>query len=451
MNKRIAWPFLILVLLFQHNAYTTNPSNESGISLSQLFIAGLCMGGAYAIYKFYTRASSSKQFVEKQKENYFKFLRRNPLFSKVLDRSNRQQPMPMNNGVHKPIAFPSHGISIKSKNVQHQREDRKDMPEFAHSGVSPFMTQIDRVCKLCREIDAHADPFELELVRRQLKELKNRKKINLNDIDQFGWAPIHYAAFSGNVGLVSILLDTFKCKYDEKVNNCAAMSGNPGAIEFLRNFCGKDFNAGELYGMLRAAAKGGKSSIIDFLVDSYPETPLYDAEKVILQDAVCAGECALIDHLVEKYRFKVHEKNADGMTYWHVAVHKKLPHVIDHLVEKYNVDLNARDKNGDGVLLAAIRWKQFEIVQHLIALFKQQRNREEWDCPICLDDHQDSDIQILVGCCCGLIGRTCLLRTLQATGKCALCNTRAADFKIPYAQVPDKNYGSFNVNARMIC
>ncbi|XP_068082539.1 ankyrin repeat and death domain-containing protein 1A-like [Anabrus simplex] len=209
---------------------------------------------------------------------------------------------------------------------------------------------------------------DAEAVRRALKD-----PLNIDSRNNYGRAPIHWAASRGNIEIMEMLIAA-KCdieakdKYGMRPIMMAAWHGRKGAVEMLIN-CGASVVAvnRKQYTLLMCAARNNQLEVLNFLLDTLEDINLdaTDADhQTALFHAAHAGHTDVVKRLIQA-RAKIDVRNKQGWTPLHAAAEKGHVDMLDLLL-RHNVDMSARDEDGNSALHTATENQQTTIVQLLL-------------------------------------------------------------------------------------
>ncbi|KAI3439725.1 ANK_REP_REGION domain-containing protein [Psidium guajava] len=141
--------------------------------------------------------------------------------------------------------------------------------------------------------------------------------------DDLGWTPLHYAACSGKVEEVQLLL-----QHDTNVAYDLDIKGQSA---------------------LHVAAKEGHVSVVNELLRSCPDACdiLSTKEQTALHAAVVGGQVNVVMHILRmpNLEYLINEQDIDGNTALHLAAHHKEYNIIYKLARDKRVDRQATNKD----------------------------------------------------------------------------------------------------------
>ncbi|XP_044262237.1 ankyrin repeat and death domain-containing protein 1A-like isoform X2 [Tribolium madens] len=176
---------------------------------------------------------------------------------------------------------------------------------------------------------------DTESVRRILKE-----PVDINSRNNYGRAPIHWAASRGNIDIMEMLIAA----------NC-------------------DIEARDKkhYTLLMCAARNNRITIVDFLIDTLEDTRVDAVDidgQTALFHAAMGGHIEIIKRLID-LGANLNKKNKENKTALHVACERGHCDVADLLLT-HEADMEAKDTNGNTPLHVASQNQQTETVHILL-------------------------------------------------------------------------------------
>ncbi|WCJ32761.1 ankyrin repeat family protein [Euphorbia peplus] len=159
-----------------------------------------------------------------------------------------------------------------------------------------------------------------------IRAVHKRSSSSISQADQFGWIPLHYAAYAGNIQVVELLLKI------DKSETLLRMKDNEGMSA------------------LHIAAKGNQTYLIKKLTEKYPYTKEYVDNKGRTAFHVAAedGKVNVVTYFKRHSVFNdiINEGDINGNTPLHLAaLHKKIA-VCNLLISHSRVDLKATNNVG---------------------------------------------------------------------------------------------------------
>ncbi|XP_019857664.1 PREDICTED: uncharacterized protein LOC109585958 [Amphimedon queenslandica] len=235
----------------------------------------------------------------------------------------------------------------------------------------------------------------------------------LHSTDNEGRIPLHYACYSGNIQLVTFLINDIKCDVNAKNtrdSTCvtfACISGNLDLVQFLIQQYKLEPLATDKHGRtaLHTAVGSGHTHILEWYSQEYSVdiTNHTDNNKYTLaHEAAYNGKLHCLQELINKYECDVNATTTDtGSTVLHFACLKghvpvvlyltSLPQcniaaktsiglialhftclysdsvpILKHLVENHHLDLYAMDDNGIAPIHYACMQGGLNLVQYII-------------------------------------------------------------------------------------
>ncbi len=178
----------------------------------------------------------------------------------------------------------------------------------------------------------------------------SEKKADLNATDCMGWTALHYAAKSGSLECVKLLIKNGakidQANVDDQTPlRFAAQSGHFDCMKYLLDN-GAELNKKNQYGstVLHFAVMGGNSECINYLIDNGLDL---NKENMLgispLQGTVVMGRLETLKCLIAK-KADCNEKHCNsGESLLHFAARGANLQCLQHLIE-LGADVNARDK-----------------------------------------------------------------------------------------------------------
>ena len=215
-----------------------------------------------------------------------------------------------------------------------------------------------------------------------IKHIVNKYPTYINQLihstDNDGQIPLHYACQSGNIQLVTFLIDT-KCDVTAK-NTCgstcvmfASLSGNLDLVQLLIQQYKLEPLDGDQYGFtaLHAAAENGHICILEWYSQEYSVdiTSHCDNNKYTLAHlAAYNGKLHCLQHLINKYQCDVNATTTDtGSTVLHKACEGGHVPVVLYLTSLPQCKVAAKTSNGSTVLHITCQYSgSLPILKYLI-------------------------------------------------------------------------------------
>ena len=147
------------------------------------------------------------------------------------------------------------------------------------------------------------------------------------DKNKRGLTALHYAALSGQTGVVRLLVKKYKCPVECRDNDKntplhkAAAGGHTHVVEVLLSELGADVEAcnKENDTALHLAALNGHSNVVTLLVDQFGCDPLTKdyINRTILHQVCLGGHSELVEKLINDYHCDPMTRDDDGFTPLH--------------------------------------------------------------------------------------------------------------------------------------
>ncbi|GAY42375.1 hypothetical protein CUMW_066370 [Citrus unshiu] len=218
----------------------------------------------------------------------------------------------------------------------------------------------------------HAAAMEFFLVDAALSKLLEIKKNLIKETDQYGWTPIHYAAYYGNYGTVNLLLET-----DQSASNIADKDRKMTALHL--------------------AAGKGDARIVEAIISKNPECyELVDNRGWnFLHYAVVSFRVEKLTNLLENNplaRSLINEGDAKGNTPLHVLAAIR-PNEFDvDLVRKTQANYDAVNKQIVSVS-HIFNYGYPELKEEIQKLSKDVGRGQYSDGVICIRESEDRAVQ----------------------------------------------------------
>ncbi|CAL8150515.1 unnamed protein product [Prunus armeniaca] len=202
---------------------------------------------------------------------------------------------------------------------------RKGTPSIVHcilkayeSGVSPSFQGTNGLTAL------HAAVTQKQLKDKGFVEILVSKNSDLiKEVDDIGWTPLHYAAFTGNVEATQLLM-----KSDSSASYILDLS---------------EMSA------LHVAAYAGHTKVMEELIRYQPDTCdlLNSKGQTVLHSAILGGQKGVVKYILRTPKLftgLINEADEDGNTPLHIAVIYKKVEIIFILTADHRVDKAAVNK-----------------------------------------------------------------------------------------------------------
>ncbi|EEZ97168.2 Tankyrase-like Protein [Tribolium castaneum] len=209
---------------------------------------------------------------------------------------------------------------------------------------------------------------DTECVRRILKE-----PVDINSRNNYGRAPIHWAASRGNIDIMEMLIAAncdieARDKYGMRPLLMACWHGHRDAVQLLINTgaCSNATNK-KHYTLLMCAARNNRISVVDFLIDTLEDTRV-DAVDIDSQTALfhaaMGGHIEIVKRLID-LGANLNKRSKESRTALHVACERGHCDVAELLLN-HEADMEAKDTNGNTPLHVASQNQQTELVHVLL-------------------------------------------------------------------------------------
>ncbi|KAG7206695.1 hypothetical protein KM043_000370 [Ampulex compressa] len=221
---------------------------------------------------------------------------------------------------------------------------------------------------------------EADTVRKVLKET-----VDVNSRNNYGRAPIHWAASRGNTEIIEMLIQAksdieARDKFGMRPLHMAAWHGHRDAVKMLIN-AGANVSAvnKKQCTLLMCGARGGNVGVVEYLAEAV-ESLCGDATDctgaTALHHAAIAGHPTVITALAGIPRVELDATDKKGQTAMHCACEEGHLEAVEVLIG-LSVNVDAQDNEGNTPLHVATRTRHTGIAQLLL---KAGANTE-------LDDH----------------------------------------------------------------
>ncbi|XP_012228811.1 ankyrin repeat and death domain-containing protein 1A-like isoform X4 [Linepithema humile] len=210
---------------------------------------------------------------------------------------------------------------------------------------------------------------EADTVRKVLKET-----VDVDSRNNYGRAPIHWAASRGNTEIIEILIQA-KCdieardKYGMRPLHMAARHGHRDAVKMLIN-AGANVSAvnKKQYTLLMCGARGTNVGVVEYLaeaVESLNGEATDCTGATALHHAAIAGHPAVITALANIPRIILDATDKKGQTPMHCACTEEHLEAVEVLIG-LGVNVDAQDNDGNTPLHVATRTRHTGIAQLLL-------------------------------------------------------------------------------------
>ncbi|CAD1477800.1 unnamed protein product, partial [Heterotrigona itama] len=210
---------------------------------------------------------------------------------------------------------------------------------------------------------------EADTVRKVLKET-----VDVNSRNNYGRAPIHWAASRGNTEIIEMLIQA-KCdieardKFGMRPLHMAARYGHRDAVKMLIN-AGASVSAvnKKQHTLLMCAAQGNNVHVIEYLAEAV-ESLNGDATDctgaTALHHAASAGHPTMITALANVPRIELNATDKKGQTPVHYACTQEHLEAVEVLIG-LGANVDAQDSEGNTSLHVATRTRHTAIAQLLL-------------------------------------------------------------------------------------
>ncbi|XP_076388741.1 uncharacterized protein LOC100882118 isoform X2 [Megachile rotundata] len=210
---------------------------------------------------------------------------------------------------------------------------------------------------------------EADTVRKVLKET-----VDVNSRNNYGRAPIHWAASRGNTEIIEMLIQA-KCdieakdKFGMRPLHMAARYGHRDAVKMLIN-AGASVSAmnKKQHTLLMCAARGNNIRVVEYLAEAV-ESLNGDATDctgaTALHHAASAGHPAMITALSNISRIELNATDKKGQTPIHCACAEEHLEAVEVLIG-LGANVDAQDSEGNTPLHVATRTRHTAIAQLLL-------------------------------------------------------------------------------------
>ncbi|KAL1490906.1 hypothetical protein ABEB36_011581 [Hypothenemus hampei] len=210
---------------------------------------------------------------------------------------------------------------------------------------------------------------DTEGVRKWLRE-----PVEVNSRNNYGRAPIHWAAARGNLEIMNILIKAqcdlqAKDKYGMQPLHMAAWHGHSEAVRVLINL-GVSTHAvtKSQYTLLICAARNNHEDVIDYLLDTLEDVQIDAADEdgqTAVFHAASNGHVAIVRRLVEAGA-SLEKPNKENRTALHEAARNGHVEVAELLLMAKEIDIEAADSLGCTPLHLAAQYQQDRMVDILL-------------------------------------------------------------------------------------
>ncbi|KGO63933.1 Mg2+ transporter protein, CorA-like/Zinc transport protein ZntB [Penicillium italicum] len=264
-------------------------------------------------------------------------------------------------------------------------------------------------CGDCGETVLHfaARSGNCELIKMILKQ----KETLLDKVDHFKKTPLLFAAEKGQHDALDLLLKrgaNSKTEDDDKwtVFHYAAKSGDLGVVQEFYKQDASFFNKRNIMGQIAlvVAANEGQSNVVDFLVEvaaraSHRESYGEDEKFAVLTYAVSKGRLKHIEGILSQSRELVKRRDESGDVPLFIAIKNIQQDVVSHLLT-VNDDFSIKDGQGSTLLHCATKSGLQEIMKRLLErnsdLIDEKDTNGETALVIAIRNNDDNLISLLL-------------------------------------------------------
>ena len=209
--------------------------------------------------------------------------------------------------------------------------------------------------------------------------LINDMKCDVNAKDTRDSTCVTFACFSGNLDLVQLLIQQYKLeplaidKYGFSVLHAAAQTGHTHILEWYSQEYSVDItnhsNKPNKYTLAHLAAYKGKLDCLQELINKYQcdVNAITDTSSTVLHVACEGGHVPVVLYLTSLPQCNVAAKTSNGSTVLHITCEysDSLP-ILKHLVENHQLDLCAVNDEGMAPIHLACSKGRLNLIQYII-------------------------------------------------------------------------------------
>uniref|UniRef100_A0A1X7TR60 Uncharacterized protein n=1 Tax=Amphimedon queenslandica TaxID=400682 RepID=A0A1X7TR60_AMPQE len=200
----------------------------------------------------------------------------------------------------------------------------------------------------------------------------------LHSTDNEGWVPLHLACESGNIQLVTFLINDMKCDVNAKDTHnqtCvtfACFSGNLDVVQLLTQQCKLEPINIDKYSTtaLHAAAETGHTHILEWYSQEYSvdiTNHTSNNKYTLAHSAAYNGNLHCLQELINKYQCDVNATTTTGSTVLHKACEGGHVPVVLYLTSLHQCNVAAKTSNGSTVLHITCQYSgSLPILKHLV-------------------------------------------------------------------------------------
>lgn len=272
-------------------------------------------------------------------------------------------------------------------------------------------------------------------------------QIDIDEVNDDNWAPLHFAIRGGNVDLIRYLIDERGADLDtvcaseegQEVLHFTITDGNLGMVKYIAENGGETMMDAEGESDLRPlhlACLEGHSEIIRYLVEEHKAdvnardddgwtsmhyTCLYgnlETVRFLVEDYDAETDFAEVDgwtplHCaatnkghVDVVRYLLEEQNCDrdalvkkvNQNALHLAASEGSLNVVKYLVEEQGFDVNELSSDGDNSFLLAATYGQLEITRYFIEECCAQDSQARFNMLFATNDYDQNAYDIAARC-----------------------------------------------------
>ena len=200
----------------------------------------------------------------------------------------------------------------------------------------------------------------------------------LHSTDNEGWIPLHLACESGNIQLVTFLINDMKCDVnakntrDETCVTFACFSGNLDLVQLLIQQYKLELNPDKYgFSVLHAAALTGHTHILEWYSQEYSvdiTNHTSNDKYTLAHSAACKGKLHCLQELIKEYQCDVNATTTyTGSTVLHKACEGGHVPVVLYLTSLPLCNVAAKTSNGSTVLHITCEYSDsLPILKHLV-------------------------------------------------------------------------------------
>ena len=209
------------------------------------------------------------------------------------------------------------------------------------------------------------------------KMLIEKKKFDVNMIDNHGWTALHHAAKNGSYELLMYFTDMgtdINLKTNDGINclHIAAFYGNSNLCKVLIGKHKFDLHIADNNGWtaLHHSVKGGIYELVTYFADMGTDIHLKTNNSGnLLHIAAFAGHLNLCQLLVEKHNFDVNMTEHLGWTALHFSVHNGSDELVTYFIDM-GTDINLKTNDGENCLHIAALYENLNLCKMFLEKYK---------------------------------------------------------------------------------